>query len=89
MSKKFGCMPFLPNVPKDEIPDVPTCGGCLTKLENVPSRVGLVPDCPTCHGDANLLAEFKSRVKAYENEGLHPAHAANKVRKEIREADNG
>lgn len=89
MAKKFGCIQWSPGTPKDEIPGVPTCAGCLTKLVSVPSRLGLVDDCPTCHGDGNLLAEFKSKVKAYEKKGLHPAHAANKVRKEIREANNG
>ena len=83
MSKKFGCMKW----PAGEMPTDAfiLCYGCETKLENIQSNMGMVLDCPTCHGDGTLLAEFKSRVKAYEKQNLHPAHAANKVRKEIRE----
>jgi len=84
----FGYFVWPKNEPNDN--EVATCHGCLTKLEIVTngSENGWETkdfDCPTCHGDNALLAEFKNRVKKYEKQGLHPAHAVNKVRKEIRE----
>lgn len=59
------------------------CYGCSTVLI-IPGDQKLT-GCPACGGDPEKLKHFQERLDMYMKQGLHIAHAANKVRKEIRE----
>ncbi|RLC38218.1 hypothetical protein DRH27_02830 [Candidatus Falkowbacteria bacterium] len=59
------------------------CYGCSTPLI-VPDRQKFTV-CPACAGDTKKLKHFQERFQKHVDDGKHPAYAANKVRKEIRE----
>jgi len=59
------------------------CYGCSTVLVIPQGQKFTI--CPACGGIVEKLEHFQQRLKMYTDEGLHAAHAANKVRKEIRE----
>lgn len=65
----------------EPLPKYETCWGCKTRLV----VFGGLLKCYVCGGDEGQLALFQDAAKALvENDDFNSAHAANKVRKQVR-----